>query len=153
MSLLLCSTWVYSEPVEIRLVDYFGEYRSDRSLEMELDINNISLAQLSEKVKQLKPAIGQACPGAVAIAYGDSVNIDSFIVNTTVLDSKENIPQLMGKLMPIEQSGGKWYFYFFQKPFHQYLYENKKHHWSSPFNWIIYLGMNTKRIDDLLIHK
>ncbi len=147
---LLCSTWAYSSEwsaSEIRLVDYFGDYNADRSETKQVDLHHTSLAQLTEHVKLFKLTVGQVSPGALVIGYGNGVSIDSFIIRTTILDSDKTISQLMGELMPMEKTGSRWYFYFFQRPYDQYLYAKEKHHWASPFNWIINLGMKTKNVD------
>jgi hypothetical protein len=120
--------------VELRLVDFFGDYRADDYINTQMDISTMSLKEITLELNKIKRTIGKKIdPHAVVIGYGEKSFVNNFIVNTTLLGSEKTMRELMGSDMPEERDGARWYFYFLPKEYSQYLYETEPHHWASPY--------------------
>ncbi len=151
---LLFSLFAHSvdlSPAELRLIDFFGEYRADDFMNIELDIQTTSLKEITQQLNAIKRPEGKIInPYALVIGYGKKALINEFIANTVFLNSEETVPELLGNIMPEKCEDARWYFYFIPKEYSSLLYEKKLQHWASPFNTIIKLGMSTKDIDGKL---
>lgn len=136
---------LFATPVELMYYDSFGDYISESTYEKNVDMANMSLAQLKALLEEARRAHGSSHikpleANLVIIGYGIDGNPEEFFAASPNVDNAAQISKILVK-WPDHQVSAKWRVYFIDKYLSGYVTARKDHHWASPFRWLAQIGL------------
>jgi hypothetical protein len=135
------STLLCAQKIELRSLEFSGEYCNDLIINLDKNINKTSVKDLYDYIKSndnryLTPKIDS---GAVIIGYGNHGEAKDFFAivdnpkSDQILADIKNMPKTRGQ-------NEKLFVFFVQKNHLSYLNTNNFDHSFSPFNFLIAAG-------------
>ena len=137
---ILLSLPLFSEPAEIMYYNFFGDYLSERSFQIDVDIPNISLQEIHSILQSRRESKYPIDADLVIIGYGQRRYPEVFFAATSFINYEIPLNMALSH-QPERVPDGKWYIYYIDRSLSGYVRARQDHHWSSPFRWLAQIGL------------
>lgn len=130
---------VHTEMVKAQLIyeDYFGDYFSGSTHEVEIDFQSSSPSSLYKLLRSLR----RAESNLLLIAFGNEDLISNYFAGTKKLESNEVFAENKLFVDLKKSPEGKFYFRFVNPWYSKFADPNSpSHHWASPFKHLNEIG-------------
>lgn len=131
---------IFSAPLEIMYYDALGDYITERSFYLDVDVENTSLAELRVMLENERKSNWPMDDDLVIIGYGDNSMPQEFFAATRFTDYAIPLKDALAH-QPTITPTGEWRIYFVSKRLSNYVRARKDHHWSSPFRFLALVGL------------
>lgn len=135
---------LFSQPVEIMYYDFFGEYLKESSYEIDIQVENMSLAQIKAILANKRENQWPIESDLAIIGYGPNGYPNEFFAAFDYVNNQSPLKEALPYL-PTRVLGSKWYIYFVNKNISNTVRKQKDHHWASPLRWLAQIGLQDLR--------
>jgi hypothetical protein len=109
--MLLLSSSLFCEPVEIMYYHFFGDYLIENPYQIDVDIENMNLAQIKTILSNMRDNHWPIESDLAIVGYGQESSPKEFFAAFNSINDQTLFKQAFSSL-PVPALGSRWYIYF-----------------------------------------
>jgi len=120
--------------------DFFGEFLRESPHDLNVDIENMTLAQLKTLLLNIRDSKEKIESDLAIIGYGPNRAPTEFFAAFNNINDQTLVKQALAYL-PIRAPNSRWYIYFINDRISYIVRDKKDHHWASAYRWLAQIGL------------